>query len=65
MKILSVITHSHVDPTRFIFEKQEHTGPASFDPLRSLYRSDPALRFNKKYLNLCSEVERKSWVGST
>jgi len=26
---------------------------------RSLWRSDPALRFNQKYLNLCSEYERK------
>jgi len=27
---------------------------------------DPALRFNKKYLNLCSEDERKSYrVGTT
>jgi len=45
MKILSVITF----------------GLASFDPLRSLWRSDPALRFNQKYLNLCSKDERKSY----
>jgi len=26
-----------------------------------LWRSDPALRFNQKYLNFCSEDERKSY----
>jgi len=36
-------------------------GPASFKPLRSPWRSGPALRFNQKYLDLCSEDEQKSY----
>jgi len=41
---------------------------ASFNSSRSLWtrRSDPALRFHQKYLNLCSEDERRSYrVGTT
>jgi len=31
-----------------------------------VWRSDPALRFNQKFLNLCSEDERRSYgVGTT
>jgi len=29
--------------------------------LMSIWRSDPALRFNQKYLNLCSEDAQKSY----
>jgi len=31
-----------------------------------VWRSDPALRFNQKYLHLCSEDEQRSYgVGTT
>jgi len=31
-----------------------------------VWRNDPALRFHQKYLNLCSEDERRSYgVGTT
>jgi len=40
---------------------------ASFNSSRRLVcRSDPGLRFNQKYLNLCSEDEQRSYgVGTT
>jgi len=49
---------SHLDYFNDVFIN--FSRPASFNPSRShgqVLRSDPALRFNKKYLNLCSEDE--------
>jgi len=50
--------YSHLDYFTHIFNN--FSGPASFNPLEAIWRSDPALRFNQNYLNLCSEDERKS-----
>jgi len=40
-------------------------GPSRASPLGSLWRTDPALRFNQKYLYLCSEDERRSYGVGT
>jgi len=37
----------------------------AFNPLGSLYDSDPALKFNQKYLHLCSEDEQRSYGVGT
>jgi len=41
------------------------SGPSSFDPLECLCSSDPPLKFNKKYLHLCSEDEQRSYGVGT
>jgi len=80
MKILSVFTHPHVVPTPvrpcflhtspiltmslITFRGQQVSIPQEAYGL--VCRNDPALRFNQKYLNLCSKDERRSYsVGTT
>ena len=55
---------SHLDYINDVFNT--FSGPASYNVYRSLWWSDPALRFDQKYLNLCSKDERRSYgVGTT
>jgi len=59
---------SHLDYFNDVFNNFSRL--ASFNFSRTLWslvcRSDPALRFHQKYLNLCSEDERGSYgVGTT
>ena len=55
---------SHLDYINDLFNN--FSGPASFGHTGSLWRSETWLRFHQKYLNLCSEDERRSYaVGTT
>ena len=55
---------SHLDYFNDVFNN--YSGSVSFGNTGSLWKSQNSVRFHQKYLNLCSEDERKTYmVGTT